>query len=150
MIEYATGNIVTDNYTVFCQQVNCKKVMGAGLAKQIRNKYPEVYHEYMNVDNPMLGYILPVFTHDGRLCINMYAQDGYGKDKRYTNYEAFKDCLNAIKGLIKDHHIRKDIPVAFPYGIGCGLAGGDWYVILGMLTDFSQQIENKVVIVSLK
>lgn len=32
--------------TVVCHQVNCKGVMGAGLAKQIREKHPEVYEAY--------------------------------------------------------------------------------------------------------
>ena len=80
MLKYVKGNIVTGDYTIFCQQVNCKHRMGSGLARQIRNAYPEVYREYMNVQKQILGYILPVFTTDGRICVNMFAQDNYGKD----------------------------------------------------------------------
>ena len=32
--------------TIICQQVNCMGVMGAGLAAQIRRKWPNVYNEY--------------------------------------------------------------------------------------------------------
>lgn len=147
MLKYVEGNIITGDYEIFCQQVNCKHKMGAGLAKQIRDAYPEVYDEYMQTE-PKLGRVLAVPTTDRRVCINMYAQDGYGKDKRYTDYEAFKKCLSAIAEFAK--HIEKDITIAFPYGIGCGLGGGDWNIIQGMIKDFSETIPQKVVIVNLK
>ena len=31
---------------VICHQVNCQGVMGAGIAKQIRARWPEVYEDY--------------------------------------------------------------------------------------------------------
>lgn len=151
MLHYEEGNLVTNKkYTIFCHQVNCQGVMGSGIAKQIRNEYPEVYKEYKHVENPMLGYILPVFTTDGRICINMFAQDKFGRDKRYTDYAAFRDCLLAIVGLVADHHIHEDVPIAFPYMIGCGLAGGDWLVVEKLLQEFSDKVPNKVIIVRLK
>ena len=39
MIIYEHGDIVADTkYDWFCQQANCRGVMGAGLAKQIRDR----------------------------------------------------------------------------------------------------------------
>lgn len=58
MLKFEKGNIVTGDYLIFCHQVNCKRKMGSGLARQIRNKYPEVYSEYMKIENPMLGLSL--------------------------------------------------------------------------------------------
>ena len=49
-IKFVNGNILTfperDEDTIICHQVNCKGVMGAGLAKQIRDKWPVVFDEY--------------------------------------------------------------------------------------------------------
>jgi O-acetyl-ADP-ribose deacetylase (regulator of RNase III) len=45
------GNILETEENVIVQQVNCMGVMGAGLAKQIREKYPKVYSEYLNYCN---------------------------------------------------------------------------------------------------
>ena len=146
MIRVEKGDLLNKKYTIFCHQVNCKGVMGSGIAKQIKNKYPEVYEEYISVEKPILGFIQPVFTRDGRICINMFAQDGYGRDKRYTDYTAFKNCLTALKGFINDHHVKAEVPVAFPYMIGCGLGGGDWYLIYGILKDFAKTINNDVVV----
>jgi hypothetical protein len=32
--------------------------------------------------------------------------------------------------------------VAFPYMIGCGLAGGNWKIYLGMITNFADRNPN--------
>jgi len=147
VLKFEKGDIVTGNYPIFCQQVNCKGVMGAGLAKQIKTKYSEVYNQYkMYCDVASLGKCDYVPTKDRRICINMFAQDGYGRDKRYTDYDAFKECLEHISFFMKFRSKNKP-SIAFPYGIGCGLAGGDWYIILGMLKDFAEKIPQDVIIV---
>ena len=46
MIKIVNGNIVSAKEQIIAHQVNCRGVMGAGLALQIRNKYSEVYEEY--------------------------------------------------------------------------------------------------------
>lgn len=143
-MEIVTGDLVTGNYDIFCHQVNCKRVMGAGVAKQIRSRYPEVYKAYMQ-KIPVLGNILPVQCKDGRICINMYAQNGYGRDMRYTDYQAFQKCLDSLVNFLATQ--RQDAIVAFPYNIGCGLAGGDWKIIQKFLNDFSGKIKQQVVIV---
>ena len=151
MLIYEEGDIVNGNYDIFCQQVNCQHKMGSGLARQIRNKYPEVYKAYMDIKDQRLGFIDSVETKDGRICVNMFAQDNYGRDgKCYTNYKAFEACLNAIIGLIEDRHIKIGAKIAFPYKIGCGLGGGNWDIIRDLIDKFSEKVEQDVVIVSLK
>ena len=47
IITFEHNNILESfNIDILCHQVNCQGVMGAGLAKQIRSKYPEVYEQY--------------------------------------------------------------------------------------------------------
>ena len=152
MLKFEKGNIVTGDYPIFCQQVNCKGVMGAGLAKQIRAKYPAVYAEYAELceehkDKDLLGHVQYVYDLglNNRICVNMFAQNGFGRDKRHTDYNAFKSCLNELADYLNNVNIQ--LPVAFPYMIGCGLAGGDWYIVLGILKDFSKQIKQDVIIV---
>jgi len=50
----------------------------------------------------------------------------------------FKQCLAEIEKVIRDTDV-----VAFPYNIGCGLAGGDWAQY------FAQRINAKVVVYKL-
>lgn len=150
MIHYVKGDIVENKYEpeeygVFCHQVNCCKTMDAGLAKQIKEKYPEVYQAYEDREYPYLGAIDWVLTHDGRACVNMYAQNDYGRSGKHTNYIAFAQCLTELAEYLIP--ISEDTIVAFPYGIGCGLGGGDWKVISALIEDFDKMIKQKVYIV---
>ena len=150
MIYHEKGNIVTDNYPIFCHQVNCKGVMGAGLAKQIREKYPEVFEEYEKkcIFGRNLGTIQAVRLHDGRICVNIFAQKGFGVGRIYTDYTAFAECLKRLSGLLNSAGMNRFDTFAFPYGIGCGLAGGDWNIIYGMIEGFSETVKQKVIIVN--
>ena len=109
--------------------------MGSGIAKTMREKFPNVYVEYMAKCNAegatpdgLLGDAQFVFCGE-QTVVNMFAQRNYGYDGMlYTNYEAFQSCLKQI---------RKYIPVgktiAFPYRIGCGLGGGKWEIVVAMI-----------------
>ena len=39
-------DITKSNADYICHQVNCQGVMGSGVAKAIRDKWPQVYEEY--------------------------------------------------------------------------------------------------------
>lgn len=133
------GDILDVKEGIIVQQVNCKGVMGAGLAKQIRNKYPNVYKTYINnLKSLRLKNIHPLgnvdFTKVGdRLAVcNFYAQYSYGRHSIHTDYEEFEKCLIKLKDKIG----IKNINVYFPYGIGCGLAGGDWNIVLSLIEKY--------------
>ena len=150
MLTYERGDIITGDYPIFCHQVNCKGVMGSGIARAIKSKYPEVFEHYSELCKFIkpLGAAQAVELSDGRVCVNLFGQDRYGRDKRYTDYTAFKHCLIELEIILSKY--PDDTVVAFPYAIGCGLAGGDWNIIQGMIKDFSEKVNQKVVIVSLK
>lgn len=159
MLYDVTGDLVKDrNFYVFCHQTNCRGVMGSGIAKQIAETYPTVearnrfYYEHcMATRTKMLGTILFTRTHDGRICVNMYAQDAYGTYKRQTDYDAFAKCLSRLaEELIEfPETFPPDTRIAFPDHIGCGLAGGDWKIVRKMIEDFGQKIPQDVYIVQL-
>lgn len=44
MIKIIDGDLFSSNADVIAHQVNCSSAMNSGIAKQIRNKYPEVYN----------------------------------------------------------------------------------------------------------
>lgn len=46
MIKYIQGNIFDSSAPVLVNTVNCKGVMGAGLAKQFKERYPDMFKEY--------------------------------------------------------------------------------------------------------
>lgn len=153
MLYEVKGDIVNDTqYTIFCHQVNCQGVMGAGLAKQIRNKYPEVYSDYIQTihsEQWLLGSKICTPTTDGRVCVSMFAQEDYGRNKCYTNYQAFQIILDGLQSELQMFEFSNPSPykIAFPEGIGCGLAGGDWNIIKPILEKFAANVPNDVYIV---
>jgi O-acetyl-ADP-ribose deacetylase (regulator of RNase III) len=80
--------------------------------------------------------------------VNMFAQDRYGYDGfKYTNYEAFYQCLKEIKNFAKEHSIVKTI--AFPYHIGCDRGGANWKIIFTMIYEVFKDTDFNIEIVSL-
>lgn len=154
MLYEVTGDLVKDKqYKIFCHQTNCQGRMASGIAKQIAEEYPIVarrnqhYYRLYNEGyiKEMLGTILYSDTPDFRTCVNMYAQDRYGRIGRFTDYDAFRKCLNRLAEGMED--MPEDIKIGFPDHIGCGLGGGDWSVIRKMISDFAQNVRQDVYIV---
>lgn len=138
MVQIAYGyDILVYPSVVIGQQVNCKGVMGAGLAKSIRDKYPIVYTEYRNAverNKNLLGHCQLVRVQDNKIVANLFGQYSYGRIKKvYTDYNALKNALIELINMMQNNKIYS---VALPYGIGAGLAGGNWSkiyeIILGV------------------
>jgi O-acetyl-ADP-ribose deacetylase (regulator of RNase III) len=142
MITYKRGNLLDSNCDIIVHQVNCQGVMGSGIAKQIRDKWPEVftrYQEYMNYfwnmgiatsSEHYLGQMQLIKVEDGKWVANFFSQDKYlPRGICHTDYEAFRICCKKLKSNIDDYAILKKVTIGFPYKIGCGLAGGDWSII---------------------
>ena len=127
MVKYIKGNLLDDNlnFSVIGHQVNCLGVMGAGLAKQIKDKYSEVYIEYLKFckkENP-LGNVLLVKTHKDLYIANLFGQFSYSIKTKQTDYNALKSALIKLKNQMLQNNLQT---LGLPYKLGCGLAGGDW------------------------
>jgi O-acetyl-ADP-ribose deacetylase (regulator of RNase III) len=109
---------------------NCQGRMGSGIALEIKNRFPQVYAEYVKQfaeSGLNLGEIIPVKVNDTVTIINAMTQQFYGSDKsvRYVSYDAIDVCFSKINTYAKMNNI---VTLVFPL-IGAGLANGDWRVI---------------------
>lgn len=116
---------------------NSRGVMGSGVAKQIREKYPKAYEAYKDQERRsglFLGDIVPVVINERLLVVNAITQKDYGRDPdvRYVNYGAIATCFARLEYFTENSPLCPyqfaDKPVYFPM-IGAGLANGDWSVI---------------------
>jgi O-acetyl-ADP-ribose deacetylase (regulator of RNase III) len=133
MIKYITGDLLGATQKVLIHGCNNHGVMGSGVARQIRAKWPNVYEVYnlryktFGLD---LGEIVPVATLDGKIVVNCITQDGYGRDgRRYVDYDAIERCMEQINDRVDIWEVTE---VAMPF-IGAGLGGGDWSIIEGII-----------------
>ena len=110
-------------------QANCQNTMGSGIAKQIREKYPEAYEadcRTVRGDITKLGSFSWVKARDGKYIYNCYSQFRYGRDQRHTDYEAVYTGLSRIVDHAKSMNLTS---LALPYKMGCALGGGDWRIV---------------------
>lgn len=136
MIQITHGNLLDTSAAYICHQVNCLGVMGSGVARQIRTRWPNVYDEYKSMcgaiqPGALLGFAQPVKIDDGRLVCNLFGQLNYGADgKTYTDINALRRCCKRVAQISSPTD-----GIAMPYRIGCGLGGGDWGETIDMLAE---------------
>ncbi len=132
------GNAVTalrnGDIDILGHQVNLRGVMGAGIAKQIRAAYPNVYKIYREAVATReigLANVQIVRVGPSRWIANIAAQSGVGMGTKQTDYGALRMALADLAEFIE----RTTLRVGLPYGIGCGLAGGDWGIVLRLIEE---------------
>lgn len=132
-IKVYDGDLLRSKAQVIGHQVNCLGRMGAGVALAIRNRWPNVYPQYYyfcSGKDPasLLGKALPVKTGDC-VIMNLFGQLGVrrGAGEQVTDYTALETAMQWTASWMKQEGLTS---IALPYGIGCGLGGGDWDTVL--------------------
>lgn len=128
-------DITTIDKGVIIHQVNCQNVMGAGVAKALYTKYPQVKEKFhqlatqpdYNTPAKRFGLVQPVRISGQLVVLNSFSQLHYGRKKGvvYTNHQALLENLSKLDAYAKKHNL----PAYVPARIGCGLAGGDWTMV---------------------
>lgn len=142
------GNLLEFKVECIVHQTNCVSKGSSGLARQLFKKYPwaNVYQQRRNRSTP--GTI--DFRSNGEKVIAAFYSQYYPGKSKHPNDSPqhrllyFRNCLQALSK-------KEYSSVAFPYGIGCGLAGGDWKVYYNEIVAFSKAVigKTKVYIVKL-
>lgn len=128
-IEYVVGDLLSCTQPVLVHGCNNQGVMGSGVARQIRAKWPHVYEVYhkFDVDHGLeLGDVIPAVAEEDLIVLNAITQDGFGRDGAvYVKYDAITTCFRTINVYMQHHGF---LELALPR-IGAGLGGGDWKII---------------------
>lgn len=125
MIEIVrAGHIFASNCEALVNPVNCVGVMGAGLALQFKERYPENFRRYKSAcDRGVLrpGRVLTTFRDNlnPRLIINV-ATKKHWRDK--SALEVVAQGIREISSACVNSRVKS---IAIP-AIGCGL-GGLWW-----------------------
>lgn len=135
------GDLLQCDDQVIAHQCNCKTVGPVkGLAKHLFDKF-RYANTYTENCQRAAGTIQVCTGLDGtRPVINLYAQvyPGVAREDRKNDTKAarlnhFASCLDLIS---QQKWITQ---IAFPYGIGCGLAGGEWLEYMANIVDWAAQ-----------
>jgi len=139
MIEYFKSDIFKSDEEIIVHGCNCFCTMGAGIAAQVVRYYPEAWEVDAMTKRGDPGK-LGMFTSwtgqhrfiEDRIVtiVNAYTQYSYTRDKVDVDYKAVETVMYRIA-----RHFGNYV-IAMPK-IGCGLAGGDWEVVSGILEEIS-------------
>lgn len=125
MLSFKTMDATSVNEGIIAHGVNCQHKMASGIAKTIREKFPEAYDAYMrNPKGPnMLGSAHIISITETLHVANMYTQVfyGYGGGK-YADADAIESALRFVANMSE---LMYEVPIFMPR-IGCGLGGLDW------------------------
>ena len=151
MLKHTTGNLIDlaeqGEFDIIVHGCNCLNTMGSGIAKEIRERYPQAYEadtkfSQMNTPEEKLGKFSVAFnTFEPEVhqfvIVNAYTQLNFmprGVD--HFEYASFEVIL---KKMLHEYGTFK---IGFPR-IGQGLAGGNPERINQMLSDFAVAVSEK-------
>ncbi len=151
MLKHAKGDLLAmaeqGQFTIIMHGCNCHNTMGSGIARQIREQYPQAYDADCATnyaDRNKLGTISVALADNkvgGKFVIvNAYTQYDFNRGGVLNDvfeYDAFK---NILEGFARDAGPAMNI--GLPY-IGMGLAGGDKKRILAMIEEFAIKVSAK-------
>lgn len=148
MLKHTKGNLLdlaeAGEFDVIVQGCNCFNTMGGGIAREIRERYPNIAKVDAKTacgDYNKLGNWTSenVILKNGTVSfdiINAYTQYNMSTGEDVFEYTAFALICQKLVNAYGDKRI------GLPY-IGMGLAGGDKETILGMIEAFAYGVAQK-------
>lgn len=141
MIRFVNGDMFSATFDAYVNPVNCKGIMGKGLALEFKKRYPMNFILYKDIcDQGKLkpGYIY--WTRDittNTIIINFATKDHW---KDYSRSEWIDSgCMKLRQYLIDNPNDIKDIAIP---KLGCGLGGLDWSYVRNIFLKYFNDIKN--------
>ena len=174
-LTYIDDNLLLNQTAEVClHSCNCQNVFGSGIARSIREMYPEAYradciaakNRANKLGNFSVGEISEATrkrhgTNIQRI-YNLYGQN-LGTDynelgSRKTNYEALYTAMEKVAKILRSategdkqvFDFNREPVVGIPYLMGCGLGKGNWSIVERLIEVAFDGYEADVLIVRLE
>ena len=143
------GNLFEGEMDILAHVSNSYCVMGAGVAKQIKARYPEAYEADLATkglgDNKLGTYSQAVVNGGNLTIVNIYGQVGIGNDgdplNRNAQYDLLFDALYTLAIRTAKIRLGEKVVIGVPR-LGCGLAGGSWRIVEAILLTIEEAFPN--------
>jgi O-acetyl-ADP-ribose deacetylase (regulator of RNase III) len=128
MIHEINANLLEYPVDGIIHSANCFHTMGGGIARRIKDKFPEAYEADLETicgDKEKLGTFSVAVLPSNFHIYNLYGQYNFGIG-RQTRYDALCDGLEKVE-LHARHNDLKSL--GLPCRMGCVLGGGDYRIV---------------------
>lgn len=137
MLEYVKGDFFDYEADIRINTVNCVGVMGAGVALEFKNKYPQMFKEYKKIcqnkeiepGKPFVWEERDLFS--SCIIINFPTKVDW---RRPSKYEYIELGLKWLKDYLLNN-ADSSTKVTLP-ALGCGHGGLDWSSVRAMIDDY--------------
>lgn len=120
------GDMFTTEAGYIGHGVNCKGVMGRGIAKTVREQFPITYSSYRElcIREGLAAGDVQMVNENGVTVVNLATQTFPGPDARYG--ALFMSCMKAAQMITEQCKKDGRTPVLAIPQIGCGIGGLEW------------------------
>ncbi len=146
MIQYKTGDILSEDVEALVNTVNCVGVMGRGIALQFKRAFPrnfKAYEAQCKRDKMQPGNMFVFET--GQLTNPRYLIN-FPTKRHWKGKSRMQDIESGLQSLVKEIRRRDIGSIAVP-PLGCGLGGLDWTEVRSRIQGALESLENVDVIV---
>lgn len=174
-LTHVDGNLLTHpKIQVIGHQTNCQNIFGSGIARSIKEMYPEAYQadcvaaknkqnslgQISRAEVPSIHGIANRYGNQICRIYNLYGQNlgtGPNGNARKTNYEALYSALEKMAGELRateeDLHMfdyNREPIVGFPFLMGSALGGGNFDIVSRLIEVAFDGYKSDVFIVHFK
>ena len=131
------GNLINSDAQTLVNTINCVGVMGKGIALQFKEKFPEMYKDYLNRcknGEVKLGQPYLYKPLIGKWILNFPTKDHW---RSVSSIEDIVKGLEYLTGHYKEWGITS---IAFP-PLGCGQGQLDWKVVGHVLCKYLSKLD---------
>ena len=150
-MEIVKGDLIAlalqGKFNVIVHGCNCFCNMNMGIAKTVKENFPEAYEADLRTkkgDRGKLGKIswgISLVNGKELVIVNAYTQFEYWGKGRKVDYDAIRSCFEEI---------GKRVPaksIGMPK-VGTGYGGGDWEQIYGIVAKIIKKVDLTIVIMA--
>lgn len=144
-MRFKKQDITTVKEGLVIHGVNCQGVMGSGVAKAIKDKWPIIYEKYLDngKGRHLLGSCHIITVNDNLYVGNCYTQFNFGPgDIPYASVDAIRDALTGAFSWASTLGVALHSPM-----IGCGLGGLEWANVKDIYLDLIDEFAHDNVII---
>ena len=146
MIEYKTGDILTEKADALVNTVNCVGVMGRGIALQFKRMFPENFKAYAAQCKRREMQPGRVFVFDTEQAVPPRYIINFPTKRHWRGKSRIEDIESGLASLAKEIRARDIRSIAIP-PLGSGLGGLDWSEVRVLIQAALEGLDNVRIVI---